>query len=286
MKTILITGASSGIGKETALTLAKQGHALIIHGRNPQKTTEVFNEIVSLTGNKNITMFTADLSLMSEVKRFADEVKKQYDKIDVLINNAGGQFGSEREITAEGHEKTFAINTLAPFLLTTLLMKPLINSDSGRVVTVSSESYRQSGQPILNDIELKDHYSLTKAYAFSKLYVFWIMQQFVTELNKAGIQNVTINTAEPGSASTSLGRISASKGIMKIVYFLWKPMMWSVDKAAATSIYLAVSDDVEGVTGKFFGNCKIKNINSKWISKEGQRIIWNYCSKACEEYLK
>lgn len=285
-KIILITGASDGIGKETAKTLAKQGHTIIMHGRNPDKTKKAFEEIKAQSKNDNIDMFIADLSLMSEVEKFANKIIEKYDCLDVLINNAGGQFGAKREVTSEGHEKTFAINTLSPFLLTNLLIPSLQKSKSARVVTVSSESYRQGGKPILDDIELKTHYSLTRSYGLSKLYVYWIMREFVNQLDNIGIKNITVNTVEPGSAATSLGRVSAEKGIGKVVYFLWKPMMWSMEKAAATSVYMATSKDVEGVTGKFYGKCKEKNIKDKWISVEGQKKVWDYCTEACKSYLK
>ena len=126
----------------------------------------------------------------------------------MLINNAGGQFGETRQTTSEGHEKTFAINTLAPFLLTRLLMPLLEKSPSARVVTVSSASYQQGGEVIWEDIELEHHYSLTKIYGLSKRYVWWLMRQFAVELEKRGVKNVTINTCEPGSAKTNLARES------------------------------------------------------------------------------
>lgn len=285
-KVILITGASGGIGKETALTLAKQGHTVIIHGRNIEKTKATLAEIKKKSGNKNLDMLTADLSLMSEVELFAKKIKAKYDRIDVLINNAGGQFGSKREETTEGHEKTMAINLLAPFLLTNLLLDVMKNSPSARVVTVSSESYRQGGKPVLDDIELKDNYSFTRAYGLSKLYVFWIMRYFVKEGKKQGIKNVTFNTVEPGSAMTDLARVSMQTTLMKILGVLWLPMMWSIQKAAATSIYLATSSEVEGVTGKFYGNCKEKVIKNKFISTDGEQEVWDYCMKICEPYMK
>jgi NAD(P)-dependent dehydrogenase (short-subunit alcohol dehydrogenase family) len=285
-KIILVTGASSGIGKETAMTLAKQGHTIIMHGRDFAKTQKVFEEIKDESGNENISMLTADLSLQAEVKKLAVEVNAKFDHLDVLINNAGGQFGFNREMTSEGHEKDFAINTLAPFLLTILLLPLLEKSDSARIVTVSSESYSQGGKPILDDIELENHYSYARAYGLSKLYCYWNMRQFAIELEKKGITNVTVNTCEPGSADTSLGRETMSSLIVKIVYTLWKPMMWSIEKAAATSIYLATSDEIEGITGEFYGNCKKKNIKAKWISIEGQKAIWDYCEGACREYMK
>ncbi|MHC6178316.1 SDR family NAD(P)-dependent oxidoreductase [Clostridium sp. JNZ X4-2] len=284
-KVILVTGASSGIGKETALTLAKQGHTVIIHGRDVEKTKAVFNEIQKATNNNNLDMITADLSLMSEVKAFAEKVKAKYDRLDVLINNAGGQFGNKREITEEGREKTMAINLFAPFLLTHLLLDTLTKIPAARVVTVSSESYRQGGKPFLNDIELKDNYAFTRVYGLSKLYVFWIMRRFVEEAKKRGISNVTFNTCEPGSADTDLGRISTQNTLAKVIYTAWKVMMWSIEKAAATSIYLATSDEVKGVTGKFYGNCKEKVIKPKWISQEGEQIVWDYCMKVCAPFM-
>lgn len=284
-KIILVTGASSGIGKETALTLAKQGHTVIIHGRNAEKTKAVFMEIQKETKNKNLDMMVADLSLMSEVKDFAEKIKAKYNRLDVLINNAGAQFGKIREVTDEGHEKTMATNLFAPFLLTHLLLDALKNSPSARVVTVSSESYRQGGKPFLHDIELKDNYAFMRVYGLSKLYVFWIMRYFVKEAERQGITNITFNTVEPGSSMTDLARVSKELTLMKVLGVLWLPMMQSVQKAAATSIYMATANEVEGVTGKFYGNLKEKNIKPKFISQDGEQTIWDYCMKVCAPYI-
>lgn len=283
-KTILITGASSGIGRETALKLAKEGHKILIHGRNPERTEQVYNEIVKLVGKENVDQFIADLSLKSEVKKLAEEIKAKYDKLDVLINNAGGQFGKNREVTSEGHEKTMAINVIAPFLLTYELLDILKESKSARVVTVSSSSYSMSGQAPLDDIELEHNYTMAKAYAYSKRYIIWIMKHFPKYVKQQGIHNITFNVTEPGSADTSLGRVSKNDLPMKIIFTLWKPMMWSVEKAAATSIYLATSPKVEGVTGKFFGNLKEKKVKPKYYSVEAEHTLWDYCLNVTEEY--
>ena len=285
-KIILVTGASSGIGRVTALELARQGHTLIIHGRNEQKTREVLDEIIAATGNEDVRMLTADLSLMAEVKAFADKVAQMYDHLDVLINNAGGQFGEMRQATSEGHERTFAINTLAPFLLTRLLMPLLEKSKSARVVTVSSASYQQGGEVDWNDIEFEKKYSLTRSYGQSKRYVWWLMRQFTIELEKRGVKSVTVNTCEPGSAKTNLARESQKELWFRILLVLWKPMMWSVEKAAATSIWLATSSEVEGKTGGFYGNKRELKVKQKLVSSESQQRIWNYCEKVCKDYLE
>lgn len=285
-KTILITGASSGIGRETALALAKQGHKVIIHGRNAERTQAVYDELVHIAGTKNVDQYIADLSLKSEVKIFTDKIKKHYNTLDVLINNAGGQFGKVREITSEGHEKTMAINVIAPFLLTYNLLHILKNSDSARVVTVSSASYSMSGKAPLNDIELEHNYTMAKAYAYSKRYIIWIMKYFTKYVEQQGIQNITFNITEPGSADTGLGRVSTQDTMMKYIYYLWKPMMWSTEKAAATSIYLATSPEVEGITGKFYGNLKEKRIKPKFDSPKAEKLLWDYCMQVTKEAHK
>ncbi len=283
-KTVLITGASSGIGRETALTLAKKDYKLMIHGRNPEKTKAVYDEVIQ-AGNEDVIMFTADLSLMSEVAKLAEEVKAETDHLDVLYNNAGGQFGMEREVTSEGHEKTFAINMLAPFLLTKLLLPLLEKSESARIVTQSSESYQQGGDPILDDIELENHYSFGTAYGLSKLYVWWLMREFDKRLKEKNIKNVTVNSVEPGTAlSTGLQRVSGQIPEMQKLMKQFEQYSWSIPEAAATGLYMITSPEVEGVSGKFYGNKKEKDIDPKWISEEGQKQIWDYCTKACEKY--
>ncbi|WP_334105228.1 SDR family NAD(P)-dependent oxidoreductase [Muricomes intestini] len=285
-KIVLITGASNGIGRETALTLAKQGYKLIIHGRNQERTKEVYDEIIA-GGNADVIMLTADLSLMSEVARFVEEVKVKTDHLDVLYNNAGGQFGEKREVTEEGHEKTFAINMLAPFLLTKLLLPLLEKSESARIVTQSSESYQQGGAPILDDIELAHHYTFGAAYGLSKLYVWWLMREFDERLKVQDVKNITVNTVEPGTAlSTSLQRVSGQIPAMQKLMKEFEQYSWSIPEAAAMGLYMITSPEVEGVSGKFCGNGKEKDIDPKWISEEGQKRIWHYCTKACEKYLK
>lgn len=184
-----------------------------------------------------------------------EKLKEKYDHIDVLINNAGGQFGNKREVTKEAHERTMAINVFAPYLLTKLLLPLLQKSGNGRVVTVSSASYTV-GKFNATDLELKNGYSLTRSYGLSKRYAYWVMMKY----SQMNIKNVTFNTVEPGSSDSDLGRESRKGKLANIVYYLWKPMMWSIEKAATTSIYLADSEEVVGVNGQFFGNKKRKQI--------------------------
>lgn len=283
-KIILVTGASDGIGKETAMTLAKQGHTIIIHGRNKQKLQAVYNDIKAETGNTNIDMFTADFLSFAEIKRFADTIKQKYDRLDVLVNNAGAQFTDKRETTIDGHEKTMMINVFAPFLLTTLLLDLLKKSPSARVVTVSSASHKMGGKPDLNDIELKNNYTMSRAYGFSKLYVIWVMRHFITETKKAGINNITFNSVHPASTQTNLARESSSSLRFRIIMFLWKPMLISLAKGAKSSIEAAVSPKLKGVTGKYFGPKGEEKVSDKYYSTQNEQIIWDYCLKVTEDY--
>lgn len=283
-KIILITGASDGIGKETAKVLAKQGHRLIIHGRNKQKTVEAFEEIKRETGNQNIDMYLADFLSLAEVKRFADTIKQKYDHLDVLINNAGAQFTDQRETTAEGHEKTMVINVFSPFLLTTLLLELLKKSKSARVVTVSSASHSM-GKPDLNDIEFRNGYSMARAYGVSKLYIIWVMQHFVREMKKADINNITFNSVHPGSTITSLARESSKSWKFRILMFLWRPMMNSMEKAISASIKTATSAELEGLTGKYFGPKGEEKPSQKYHSAENEHRVWQYCREITAKYL-
>ena len=197
----------------------------------------------------------------------------------MLVNNAGAQFTGKRETTDEGHEKTMMINVFAPFFLTMLLLDLLKKSSSARVVTVSSAAHSMGGKPYMDDIELKQHYSMSKAYGLSKLYVIWIMRHFVSEMEKAGIKNITFNTVHPASAKSNLGRESTKSLGTKIIYFLWRPMMKTAAEGASSSIYAATSPELEGVTGKYFGLKGEEKPSDKYYSLENEQIIWDYCKK-------
>lgn len=283
-KVILITGASDGIGKETATTLAKQGHKIIIHGRNKEKTESALDEIKRISGNSDVVMFLGDFLSLAGVKAFADEIHSNFNHLDVLINNAGAQFTEQRQETGEGHEKTMTINVFAPMLLTTLLIDLLKKSKSARVVTVSSDSHRMSGKPDLNDIELVQRYSMAKAYALSKLYIIWIMNHFIKEMRDLGIKNITFNCVHPASTRSSLGRESVTSWKWKIIFFLWKIMLIPIDKAAASSIYAATSPELEAISGKYFGPKGEEKPSKKYYSTENEIKVWEYSKEVIKKY--
>ncbi|CAM4345037.1 SDR family NAD(P)-dependent oxidoreductase [Weissella hellenica] len=289
-KIVLVTGANSGIGYQTALALARQGYHVIIHGRNEQKVQIALAKIKEQSGNEELDTVVADLSLMSEVKRLANEIKGKYDHLDALINNAGSQMGKDQLVTSEGNEKTMAINVFAPLLLSESLLSLLEKSSDGRIVTVSSASYNQgTSDKYLDDIELENNYEFSRAYGLSKLYVLWIMWHLNDKLQKKGINNVTVNCMEPGSALTNLGSEAAAKrpAIWKFIYILWRPMMLDPAVPGETNAKLATTKEFYGLTGKFFDKKgRIEKENRQYYSKENEQKVWDYCMDIVRPYLK
>src|SRR5690606_22002491 len=163
-RTVFITGATGGIGKATAIALAKENYRVVIHGRNTEKTAAVCEEIKRLSGNNKIDYIIGDLFLMNEVKKVAETFIERYEHLDILINNAGGIMSKERTETAEGVETTIAVNLLAPFLFTELLLGLLKKSNDGRIINVASNSHQLNAKPDFNDLELKSNYNPLVAY--------------------------------------------------------------------------------------------------------------------------
>ncbi len=283
-KIVLITGATSGIGKETAKVLAKRGYTVVIHGRSKTKAEATLQEIKKEVKNARLDTLIANLESLAGVKKMADEFKEKYGHLDVLINNAGNQYGGTRDLTSEGHEKTTTVNIFAPFLFTYLLLESLSNSGEGRVVTVSSASHAQGGRPYLDDIELKEHYSYGKAYGVSKLYVIWIMRHFVKYCRENNIKNITFNCVHPGSSRTNLGNTGNRPLAYKILFFLWQPLMTSVEKGAESTIFAATANEMKGVNDKYIGPKGYEKVNEKYYSEKNEDTLWNYCMKISEEY--
>lgn len=285
-KTILITGSTDGIGKVTAKALAKQGHHIIIHGRNKEKAITVSNEIKSETGNSKVDFILADLLSLADIKRMATEFKSKYEKLDVLINNAGAVSGKERLISKDGIERTMALNVFAPLLLSELLIEVLAKSSEARIVNLSSAAHAMGGKPDLNDIQLEKSYGNSKAYGLSKLYVIWFTQHLATELKKKGINNITVNSLHPGTVKTDFGQ-SIDKGFFgNLLFKTFVPLFGvSIEKGAETSVYLASSPDVKNITGKYFSNKKVTKPSEKYYSKENEQRVWDYCEQIIKPYL-
>jgi NAD(P)-dependent dehydrogenase (short-subunit alcohol dehydrogenase family) len=247
-KIVLITGASQGIGRSTALALGSMGARLLLVVRDLEKGKLVADQIAA-SGNRDVTLLQADLARQADVRKLAAEVEREVPRIDVLLNNAGAIFPT-RQTTEDGLERTFALNHLAYFMLTCLLRDRLKESVPARVINVSSEAHR-SGRIDFDDLGGERKYSGGSAYARSKLANVLFTYELARRLAGSG---VTANCLHPGVVATGFGQ--NEPGWFRVLVNLARPFMIAEDKGAQTSIYLASSPDVEGVTGAYWVKCK------------------------------
>jgi retinol dehydrogenase 14 len=271
-KTAIVTGASSGIGKVTALELAKAGAKVVMVCRPGSKAEAAFGEISNEAGKDNIELMKANLSNQSSIHGFAEEFKKTHGRLEILVNNAG-IFLSDRELTADGLEQTFATNHLAYFLLTNLLLDMLKASAPARIVCVASEAER-GGNIDFDDLQSERNYSGMKAYSQSKLANILFTYELARRLNGTG---VTANCLHPGLVNTGWGR--GSRGLFKIGMKLAAPFMLTPEEGAKTSIYLASSPEVEGITGKYFIKCKPAESAPASHNEAAAKKLWEVSEK-------
>jgi NAD(P)-dependent dehydrogenase (short-subunit alcohol dehydrogenase family) len=269
-KVVLITGATNGIGKVTALELAKQGYTVVIVGRNPTKTQATVSEIKLQSGSSTVDALIADLSSLAEIRRLADEFRQRYSRLDVLVNNAGAFYASRQE-SVNGYEMTFAVNHLAYFLLTNLLLDMLKASAPARIVNVSSDAHK--GAKInFDDLQSTQNYGAQGfgAYGVSKLANILFTYELARQLEGTGI---TVNVLHPGLVATGFG--TNNGGLMKLAMRFIHRFSISPEQGADTIIYLASSPEVEGVTGKYW--VKRKAIRSTDVSynEADQKRLWN-----------
>jgi len=265
-KICIITGANSGIGKATTIGLAKMNATVVMLCRNKERGKKAQKEIIQLTGNNNVDLFICDLSSQKEIRNFVSEFKSKYQKLHVLINNAGVMI-SKKLLSADGIETNFAVNHLAPFLLTNLLLDTLKKSAPSRVINVGSAAHRM-GKIDFEDLQRKNKKGrFFRLYASSKLALTLVSYELSRRLEGF---DVTVNVVHPGLVNTNLGRdpSSNSGGIAR--KFFKNPEI-----GAETSIFLATSPEVEGVTGKYFTNKKAKPSSKDSYNKEYAKRLWD-----------
>ena len=277
-KLCLITGATDGIGKETAKCLAEFNARLILVGRDQSKGESVRNELVVQTGNDQIDIMTADLSNMNAIQNLSAEIHKKHNKLNVLINNVGAFF-SKREITDEGFEKTFALNHLGYFLLTKLLLDLIKKSTDARIVNVSSRAH--AGSTInFDDPQGEKDFSGWSAYKQSKLMNIMFTYKLAELLQNT---QITVNTLHPGFVRTRFG--DNNDGMVGIGLKLAKKIgAISIKKGAATSVFLASSPTVKGVTGKYFVKCKPEKSSAASYNKSNIDRLWK-TTEQCLAFL-
>jgi len=249
-KICLVTGATNGIGKETAQALAHMGATVVIVGRNAPKTAQLAAEIRAATGNNKVDSLLADLSSQQEVRRLADEFKSKYAQLHVLINNAGGFF-MKRELSVDGIEMTFALNHLAYFLLTNLLLDTLKASAPARIINVASGAHT-SGKIEFDNLQGERGYT-PKAYNNSKLANILFTTELARRLEGSG---VTANALHPGFVATGFAK-NNGRIIAALVSIFMPLLARSPAKGAETSIFLASSPNVEGISGKYFYDSQV-----------------------------
>ncbi len=273
-KVCIVTGANSGIGKATSLGLAQMGATVVMVCRDRTKGEEAQNEIKTKSGNDAIDLLLAELSSQDSIRQLVENFQQHYMQLDVLINNAGGVNLSRRD-TVDGFEMTFAVNYLAPFLLTNLLLDKLKASAPARIVNVSSESH-ESGYIKMDDLQLEKKYRLMRAYGQSKLALVLFTYELARRLQGTG---VTANCLHPGFVATNIGQSGVGRVGRSIVKLIFSSLGISPEEGAKTSIYLASSPDIEGVTGKYF--VKSIPVRSAPISYDEslQRQLWEESAK-------
>ena len=267
-KIVMVTGATNGIGKVSALALAKMGATVIVVSRSAEKCETVAQEIRQAAGHDRVMTMPADLSVQAEIHRLAKQFLATHSKLDVLLNNAGAIY-TTREVSKDGIEMTWALDHLNYFLLTDLLLDALKAASAGRVVSVSSGAHVM-GKINFDDVQFLKGYSAFKAYSQAKLANIMFTYELARRLQGT---SVTANALHPGAVATGFGHNNA--GLFGSFWKFFGRFTLSPEEGAKTSIYLASSKEAEGMTGKYFDKCKPVKSNAASYVEVDQKRLWD-----------
>ena len=268
-KICVVTGSNSGIGKETALALAGKGATVVMAVRSREKGEATIQEILKEIPDASLDLMICDVSSRKSIEDFVEEFTGKYSRLEVLVNNAGAEFG-RRQTTRDGFESSFAVNYLGPFLLTQKLLPTLSRSIPSRIINLSSGLHKQ-GHVDFNDLQSEKRYAGMKAYSNAKLMVLLWTYELSRRLQGSG---VSVNAVQPGFAATNLGRNSGNL-MQSVMFSLVRPMQTTAKKAAETSVYVASSPEVEGITGKCFAGSKEVASSPESYDVEEQKRLWD-----------
>ncbi|KAK7104587.1 retinol dehydrogenase 13-like [Littorina saxatilis] len=276
-KTVIVTGANTGIGKETAKELARRGGRVILACRDLDRAEQARAEIVLETANRNVVVKKLDLASMGSIRAFAKDINATEPHVDILINNAG-IMRCPKMLTEDGFEMQLGVNHMGHFLLTNLLLDKIQASKPSRIVNVSSLAHVR-GKINFDDLNSSKSYDPGEAYAQSKLANVLFTQELANKLEGTG---VTANSLHPGIVSTELARhMSISKSY--ISSFLLTPVRWLILKSpvqgAQTTLCCALASELEGVTGKYFSDCKEKEVAEQGKDDEAAKRLWAISEK-------
>jgi NAD(P)-dependent dehydrogenase (short-subunit alcohol dehydrogenase family) len=267
-KAVIITGANSGIGRETTRALAQQGMTLVMACRNLARSVPVCETIKRESGNPDLCVMRLDLASLASIRDFARQFNAKYERLDVLINNAG-TFCLTREETEDGFEKTIGTNYLGPFLLTHLLLPALKRAPEARIVNVSSESAFH-GKLDLDDLHMTSKYHSYRAYAASKLALVLFTRELAKRLRGT---DITANVLHPGHVATGIW--PRDTWILKLLDRVQCWFAISAGAGAQTSVYLATADEVRGVSGQFYTNRQPKDLPANCRDADLQAALWH-----------
>jgi NAD(P)-dependent dehydrogenase (short-subunit alcohol dehydrogenase family) len=273
-KRVLVTGATAGIGEQTALELAKLGAEVVIVGRNAEKTAAVVESLRKESGAPAIDSFLADLSSMASIRAFAKAFLAKYDRLDVLVNNAGAFF-PKREVTVDGWERTFATNHLSYFLVAHLLLPALERAERARIVNVSSAAHAAAPLDFDDLMAERSRYRAFRQYGRSKLANIFFTRELARRV--AGKQ-ITVNCLHPGFVASEF---LAKGGIWSVIRPIGALFAVDVVAGAKTSVYLASSPEVAGVSGKYFDKCKEKQPNKIADNDAAATRLWQVSAQLC-----
>ncbi|XP_041477447.1 retinol dehydrogenase 14-like isoform X1 [Lytechinus variegatus] len=272
-RTIIVTGGSNGIGKATVKLLAAKRARVVIACRNVEKGAATRDEIIAATGYANISVKKLDLSSLRSIRNFVNEFKQEEHRLDVLINNAGILAPARKTITEDGLELTYATNHFGPFLLTNLLLDFMKQSGPGRIINVTSVVYAM-GNIDFDNLCAERSYSSYTIYGHTKLANILFTRELSKRLEGTGI---TVNCLHPGTVRTSLLNYRPE---LKIISFIFGSLFWKDPEVGAqTSLYLAVSGEVNGVTGQYFDNCRPVVPSAKARDDGVARKLWEVSEK-------
>jgi len=268
-KVCIVTGSNSGIGKETALALTGMGATVVMAVRDSQRGEEARDEIIKRTGKDTIDLMLCDLSSTKSILQFVEEFSAKYDRLDVLINNAGAAC-HERQVTEDGFERSLAVNFLGPFLLTRELLPLLKRSTPSRVINLSSGLHARATIDF-DDIQNERNYKGMRAYESTKLMLLMYTYELARRLEGTG---VTANVVLPGFVATNLG---ANMGGLRnrIMFKLVRPFQINAEKGAETSVYVATSPELESVTGRCFAKSQERLSSKESYDESVQKKLWD-----------